>query len=144
MTLIFISPPPPCELYACWDMVSMSLMTGHQQITLPILVNNKVNIVWVRAEKMSGFWKYLPQVDPVLIFLWNPSDKQILHKWISELILWGDKIMSIDLPTIPKYHIISTFYLWSECILRKQKCNKTTKENKTRTFLEIVWCLVTL
>ena len=69
--------------------------------------------------------RYLSLVDPALMFFWHPSDSRPCAKWISELILWGDKIMRIVLPKIMKHCIMSAFYHWFECILRKLNVTKT-------------------
>lgn len=76
---------------------------------------------WGRGQAaITAIWKYLPRVDPALMFFWHPSDS----KPCTELILWGDKIMRIVLPKIMKYHM-SAFYHWFECILRKLNVTKT-------------------
>ena len=69
--------------------------------------------------------RYLSLVDPALMFFWHPSDSRPCAKWISELILWGDKIMRIVLPKIMKHCIMSAFYHWFECTLRKLNVTKT-------------------
>lgn len=88
--------------------------------------------VWVGVRSGGGgpgavhtIWKYLPRVDPALMFFWHPSESRPCTKWISELILWGDKIMRIVLPKIMKYRIMSAFYHWFECVLRKLNVTKT-------------------
>ena len=69
--------------------------------------------------------RYLSLVDPALMFFWHPSDSRPCAKWISELILWGDKVMRKVLPEIMKYCTMSAFYHWFECILRKLNVTKT-------------------
>lgn len=56
---------------------------------------------------------------------WHPSESRPCTKRISELILWGDKIMRIVLPKIMKYRIMSAYYHWIECIFRKLNVTKT-------------------
>lgn len=115
--------PAPCNvgfLSSCSG-VSRPLMRSR---TLPGCVGKSAEWRW-GPRAVHTIWKYLPRVDPALMFFWHPSESRPCTKWISELILWGDKITRIVLPKIMKYRIMSAFYHWFECVLRKLNVTKT-------------------
>lgn len=107
-----------------WEGCLRPLTGGHWALTLPGHVDRRYEVVVV-PRGCSCHSKYLPQVDPALMIFWHPSDSRPCTKWISELILWGDKIIKIVLPKMMKYCIMSAFYHWFECILRKLNVTKT-------------------
>lgn len=119
-------PPPPQMFASCLIGMGSWDPRGEVTATSPCLAVWRVACGGRGGQgAVPGVWKYLPRVDPALMFFWHPSDSRPCTKWISELILWGDKIMGIVLPKIMKYHIMSAFYHWFECILRKLNVTKT-------------------